>query len=232
MDEEIELRQYWEMLQKRWIIVVVLPLIAALTSGIISHFVIKPVYQASTTLIVGKKASEEGQAAVQMLDNSVLLANQQLAKTYAAIAQSRTVEQSVIDDLDLAMTVAELNELITINPVKTTEILEIQVTNTNPDLATAIANSMASEFSKAVIEIKKVDSVSIVDTAVVPDKPVKPNKELNILIAVVVGLMASMGLVFLLEYMDNTIKTSGDVENVLGIPVLGVIPNYEAGKQG
>lgn len=66
----------------------------------------------------------------------------------------------------------------------------------------------------------------------VPDKPVKPNKELNILIAVVVGLMASMGLVFLLEYMDNTIKTSGDVENVLGIPVLGVIPNYEAGKQG
>ncbi|KGK91249.1 lipopolysaccharide biosynthesis protein [Desulfosporosinus sp. HMP52] len=232
MEEEIELRQYWEMLQKRWIIVVVLPLIAALTSGIISYFVIKPVYQASTTLIVGKKASEEGQAAVQMLDNSVLLANQQLAKTYAAIAQSRTVEQSVIEDLDLPMTVGELDKLITITPVKTTEILEIKVTNNNPELATAIANSMASEFSKSVIAIKKVDSVSIVDTAVIPDKPVKPNKMLNILIAFVVGLMASVGLVFMVEYLDNTIKTSNDVENVLGIPVLGVIPNYEAGKQG
>jgi len=232
MEEEIELRQYWEMLKKRWVIVVVLPLIAALTSGIISFFVIKPVYQASTTLIVGKKASESGQAAVQMLDNSVLQANLQLAKTYAAIAQSRTVEQNVIEDLDLELTVEQLNGMISINPVKTTEILEIQVNNTNPDLAASIANSMAEEFSKAVIEIKKVDSVSIVDSAVTPTNPVKPNKKLNVLIAFVVGLMASVGLVFLLEYFDNTIKTSNDVENLLGIPVLGVIPNYEVGKQG
>jgi len=232
MEEEIELRQYWEVLRKRWIIVVVLPLIAALTSGVVSFFILKPVYQASTTLIVGKKAAESGQAAVQMLDNSVLQANLQLAKTYAAIAQSRTVEQNVINDLDLKLTVAELDSSITINPVKTTEILEIQVQNTDPELAASIANSMANEFSKAVIEIKKVDSVSIVDTAVTPTHPVKPNKQLNVLIALVVGLMASVGVVFLLEYMDNTVKTSEDVEKLLGIPVLGVIPNYEAGKQG
>ncbi|ODA40170.1 Wzz/FepE/Etk N-terminal domain-containing protein [Desulfosporosinus sp. BG] len=232
MEEEIELRQYWDMLRKRWMIVVVLPLIAALTSGIISFYIIKPVYQASTTLIVGKKAAEEGQAANQMLDNSVLLANQQLAKTYATIAQSRTVEQSVLNDLNLSLTVEELDKLISINPVKTTEILEIQVSNTDPKLAASIANTMAQEFSKAVIEIKKVDSVSIVDTAVTPDKPVKPNKTLNILIAFVVGLMAAVGLAFLLEYLDNTVKTSEDVEKLLGIPVLGVIPNYQIGKQG
>ncbi|MHB8073136.1 YveK family protein [Desulfosporosinus fructosivorans] len=232
MEEEIELRQYWEVLRKRWIIVVILPLIAALTSGIISFYVIKPVYQASTTLIVGKKAAESGQAAVQMLDNSVLQANLQLAKTYATIAQSRTVEQNVIEDLDLSLTVGALDSMISINPVKTTEILEIQVLNIDPVLAASIANSMAQEFSKAVIEIKKVDSVSIVDSAVTPDKPVKPNKTLNVLIAFVVGLMASVGVVFLLEYIDNTIKTSDDVEKLLGIPVLGVIPHYEIGKQG
>ncbi len=232
MEEEIELREYWEVLRKRWLIVIIIPLIAALTSGIISFFVMKPVFQASTTMIVGKKASESGLAAVQMLDNSVLQANLQLAKTYATIAQSRTVEQNVIKDLDLALTVGQLDSMISINPVKTTEILEIQVQNTNPELAADIANSMAHEFSKAVIEIKKVDSVSIVDVAVTPDKPVKPNKKLNVMIAFVVGLMASVGLVFLLEYLDNTIKTSNDVEKLLGIPVLGVIPNYEVGKQG
>jgi len=231
MEEEIELREYWEILRKRWLIVVIIPLIAALTSGIISFFIIKPVYSASTTLIVGKKA-EVGQSAVQMLDNSVLQANLQLAKTYATIAQSRTVEKNVIKDLDLTLSVAQLDSMISINPVKTTEILEIAVLNTDPELAASIANSMAEEFSKAVIEIKKVDSVSIVDTAVTPDKPVKPNKKLNVLIAFVVGLMASVGLAFLLEYLDNTIKTSSDVEKQLGIPVLGVIPNYDAGKQG
>ena len=230
MEEEIELRQYWEVLRKRWVLVVVLPLIAALTSGIISFYIIKPVYQASTTLIVGKKAVD-GVAAAQMLDNNVLLANQQLAKTYATIAQSRTVEQNVIKALNLSMTVEELNGLITINPVKTTEILEIQVTNTDPAIATSIANTMSQEFSKAVIEIKKVDSVSIVDTAVTPTAPVKPNKMLNILIAFVVGLMASVGMVFMLEYLDKTIKTSSDVEKLLGIPVLGIIPNYQTGKQ-
>ena len=232
MEEEIELRQYWEILRKRWIIVVAIPIIAALTSGIVSFFIIKPVYQASTTLIVGKKASEAGQSAVQMLDNTVLQANLQLAKTYATIAQSRTVEQNVLKALNLPLTVQELDSLITISPVKTTEILEIQVANTDPGLATSIANTMAQEFSKAVIEIKKVDSVSIVDTAVIPTQPVKPNKTLNVLIAFVVGLMASVGLVFLLEYIDNTVKTSDDVEKLLGIPVLGVIPNYETGKQG
>lgn len=232
MEEKIELRQYWDVLRKRWKIVVVLPLIAALTSGVISFLVMKPVYQASVTLIVGKKALESGQAAVQMLDNSVLLANQQLAKTYATITQSRTVEQNVINDLNLPLTVEGLDSLIAVNPVKTTEILEIQVTNTNPELAASIANTMAQEFSKAVIEIKKVDSVSIMDTAVIPNKPIKPKKTLNVLIAFVVGLMASVGVVFLLENMDNTVKTLSDVEKFLGIPVLGIIPDYEMGKQG
>lgn len=227
MEEKIDLRQYWGVLRKRWIIVVALPLIAALTSGVISFFVIKPVYQASTTLIVGKKAAESGQEAVKMLDNNVLQANQQLAKTYALIAQSRTVEEKVIEELDLELTVEGLDRLISINQVKTTEILEIRVSNTNSELAASIANTMAQEFSKAVIEIKKVDSVSIVDTAVIPDKPIKPNKLLNILIAFVAGLMVSLGLVFLLEYMDNTVKTSSDVEKLLGIPVLGIIPDYE-----
>lgn len=230
MEEKIELRQYWNVLRKRWIIMMALPLIAALTSGVISFFVIKPVFQASTTLIVGKKAAEPGQAAAQILDNSVLLANQQLAKTYASIAQSRTVEQNVIKDLNLPLTVEGLDSMISIKPIKTTEILEIQVTNTDSELAASIANTMAQEFSKAVIEIKKVDSVSIVDAAVIPDKPIKPNKTLNVLIAFVAGFMASVGLVFLLEYLDNTVKTSNDVENLLGIPVLGIIPNYELGK--
>ncbi len=227
MEQELDLRQYWDILRKRWLIVVALPLVAALTSGLISFLILKPVYQASTTLIVGKKASESIQAAGQILDYNVLQANLQLAKTYGTIAQSRTVEQNVLEELKLPLTVAGLDSLISINPVKNTEILEIQVNNQNPELAALIANTMAQEFSKAVIEIKKVDSVSIVDKAVAPTSPIKPNKRLNVMIAFVVGLMASVGLVFLLEYLDNTVKTTHDVEDLLGIPVLGLIPHYE-----
>lgn len=227
MEEELDLLQYWEVLRKRWFLIVAIPVIAALTSGIVSFFVLKPVYEAATTLIVGKKASDSNQPAGQLLDYNVLLANQQLAKTYGTIAKSRTVEENVIKSLGLALTFDKLDQNVTVDAVKNTEVLEIKVADTSPELAAKIANSMAREFSNAIIDIKKVDSVSVVDKAVAPDKPVKPKKTLNVLIAFVVGLMASIGLAFLLEYLDNTFKSSSDVEKILGLPVLGVIPSYD-----
>lgn len=230
MEQELDLIQYWEVLKKRWKIILILPLIAALTSGIVSFLILKPVYEASTTIIVGKKASDTSQNN-QLLDYNVLLANQQLAKTYATIAKSRTVEENVIKDLGLSTTYEELDQNIVVDSVKNTEVLEIKVTNTDPELAAQIANSTAAQFSRAVIAIKKVDSVSVVDSAVAPSNPIKPKKLLNILIALVVGMMTSVGLAFLLEYLDNTIKDSHDVEQVLGLPVLGIIPNYELDEQ-
>lgn len=227
MEQEIDLRQVWGIVKKRWLIIVAIPIIAALTSGIVSIFVLKPVYQASTTLIVGKKAGEEGVQAVQTLDYNTIQGNVRLAKTYGEIAKSRTVEENVIKELNLSLTPKDLDAKITVNPIADTEVLEISVQDNDPVLAAQIANANAEKFSEAVIEIKKIDSVSIVDTAVAPSAPIKPQKSRNILIAFAAGLIASLGLAFLLEFMDNTIKTTKDVEEILGIPVLGVIPYYD-----
>ena len=227
MEQEIDLLQLWEILKKRWVIVIVIPLIAALTSGVISFFVLKPVYQASTTLIVGKKAADDtAQQAGALLDYNVLMANKQLAKTYGAIAKSRTVEQKVIDKLKIPLTTEELDEKIKVDPVQDTEVLQIAVQDYDPGLAAKIANATAEEFSEMVIDVKKVDSVSIIDKAVPPAHPVKPNKKLNVLIAFAVGLIAAVGLAFLLELLDNTVKDENDVEELLGLPVLGIIPLY------
>ncbi|MGE4274383.1 MAG: YveK family protein [Desulfitobacterium sp.] len=224
MEEGIDLRQYLKILRKRWKIVLALPLIAAIISGAISFYVLIPVYQASTTLIVGEKTTGMMQDEGRNIDYDVLLANQQLTKTYSAIAQSRTVKQNALTELNLPLGVEELGTMISVKPVPNTEILEIQVKHSSPELAASIANTVAREFSKTVIEIKKVDSVSIVDRAVIPERPIAPRKSLNVLIAFVVGLMASLGLALLLEAMDNTIMSTEDVEKFLGIPVLGSIP--------
>lgn len=228
MEEELDLLQIWEALKKRWLIIVAIPLIAALTSGIVSFYIIKPIYQASTTLIVGKKASNDlAQQAGQLLEYNVLMANKQLAKTYETIAKSRTVEADVIDQLDLALTPEQLNEKVTVSSVKDTEVLAISVEDQDPALAAEIANTMAQKFSDSVIEIKKVDSVSIVDKAYAPANPIKPKKTQNVLIAFMVGLMAAIGLALLLEFLDKTVKTTKDIEDTLGLPVLGVIPHYD-----
>lgn len=230
MEQEMDLIQFFEVIKRRWAIVLVLPLIAALASGIISFYVLKPIYQSSTTLIVGKKASDNGLPAGQLIDYNVLLANQQLAKTYGMIAKSRTVEENVIQELKLPFKPEELDQMVSVNPVKDTEVLEIKVQDQNPYLAAQIANTMAQKFSSSVIEIKKVDSVSIVDKAVPPDQPIKPKKVINVFIAFLGGIITAVGLSFLLEYLDNSIKTTQDVEEVLGLPVMGVIPHCKINK--
>ena len=80
-----------------------------------------------------------------------------------------------------------------------------------------------------------VDNVAILAEATISDNPtpIKPQPILNMLIGLVVGLMVGVGLAFLLEYMDNTIKTEQDIENLFNVPVLGVIPivSNKTGKQ-
>jgi len=219
--EQNELRQLWNMLRKRWIIVLSLPLIAALTIGVMSAYVITPVYQASTTLIVERKDSQTvvdpALAAAQVLVNNSVL--QQHIKNNIEIAKSRTVEKNVLKELNSSLTVEDLDKLITVTQVKATDLLSIDVTNTDPALAASIANSTAQQFSKAVTQ----DNLKIVDAADVPIYPVTPKKSQNVFFAFLVGLIASLSLVFVQEYLDNSIKTSSDVKTSLGIPCLGLI---------
>lgn len=236
MEEEIDLRECLKIIDKRWKLIIILPLIAAITSGLVSFYCIRPVFQTSTTMIIGKKTPDQGQTIGQIISLDVLLANQQLNKTYETIAKSQTVEQNVINDLHLPLTIGELNNLISVTPVQDTEIMKISAVSTNPEMAALIANTVAEEFSKTVINVGKVDTVSIVDKALTPVSPIRPNKILNILIAFIVGLVVSVVLAFLLDYLkenvDTTSKKASDLEKLLGMPVLGIIPNYQIGKHG
>ena len=229
MEQEIDLKQIWGIIKKRWLFLIALPLLAALISGGISFYVLEPVYQSSTTLIVGKKAIDFEEQST-LLEKNVLAANRQLAETYSEIAKSRTVREQVIAELDLGLSAEQLNSKIIVSQVKDTEILEIAVTDTEPELAAKIANITAQKFNAAVIDIIKVDSVSIVDKAVASTTPIKPNKIKNILFAFIAGLIVSFGLSLFLEYLDDTFSNSKEVEQILGLPVLGVILDYKYDK--
>ena len=86
-------------------------------------------------------------------------------------------------------------------------------------------NLQYSSFDKKVKTVFPTGgNIQTMDKALVPQNPVSPNKKLNIAIALFLGLMVSVGIVFLLEYLDNTIKTENDVEKYLHLPILGIIP--------
>ena len=97
-------------------------------------------------------------------------------------------------------------------------------------MAAKIANTTAEIFKEEIVDIMNVDNVSILAKATVSDNasPIKPQPLLNIAIAMVIGLMIGVGISFLMEYLDNTIKTEQDIERILDLPVIGVIGVIEA----
>ena len=223
MEETIDLREYFGIIKKRSKIIVAITLIAMAVSGIVSFFVLSPVYEANTTLIVNKNESNESQT----MTGDDLNVTQKLAVTYGEIIKSRTVLNEVIKDLKLDMEYGELSGSINVSAVNNTQIISITVQDTNPKKAMDIANAIPKIFTEEAKRITKANGVEVIDTAVLPQSPVKPNKVMNVAIATVLGLMIGLFVVFLLEYMDTKIKKPEDIEKHLGLPILGVVPKED-----
>lgn len=219
MEETISIKDIFKTLKKRWKLIMLLTLIAALISGTISYFLLTPVYQSSTQILVNQKQSEN------QLDSTQIRSNIDMINTYSVIIKSPAILEKVIDELELVQSVEQLSEKITINSQENSQVFSLTVQDINPSQAVEIANTVSETFQKEIQDIMNVDNVSVLAKAEIKENPtpVKPNPILNIAIAVVVGLMAGVGLAFLLEYMDNTIKDEDDIERLLELPILGSI---------
>jgi len=222
--EEISIKEVLFILKKRMKLILSLFLVAILLSGIISVFVLDKVYQANTTLMVGRPKDYVSDANIQYNE---LLLNQKLVSTYGELIKTRAVAEEVIDNLNLDLSYEQYKAKVNVSLVKDTELIQIIVKDTDPSVARVIADETANVFMDKVQEIMKVDNVHVIDKAEIPTKPVSPNITLNIAIAAVLGLMIGVFLSFLLEFLDNTIKTPEDVEKYLNLPVLGSIPKVE-----
>jgi capsular polysaccharide biosynthesis protein len=223
MDREVELdlRELIYMIRRRLWFIILTVVLAVGSSGAISLFVLEPIYKASTTIMVGKPADyiEGNQLQIQDLN-----LNQRLARTYGEIVKSRRVSEDVISQLKLNLTPQQLKNKTSVDLVKDTEFITISVTDTDPELAAVIANKVAEVFRDRVMDIMKVDNVQVLDDAIVPTSHIKPKPKLNMAIAGALGMTVSIFVVFLLEYLDNTIKTPMDIERYLGLNVIGTIP--------
>ncbi|MDQ0883003.1 YveK family protein [Peribacillus sp. V2I11] len=226
MEETISIKDIFKTLKKRWKLIMLLTLIAALISGSISYFLLTPVYQSSTQILVNQKQSEN------QLDSTQIRSNIDMINTYSVIIKSPAILEKVIDELELDQSVDQLSQKITINSQENSQVFSLTVQDRNPAKAVEIANTVSSIFQKEIKDIMKVDNVSILAKAEIKENPtpVKPNPLLNIAIAVVVGLMAGIGLAFLLEYLDNTIKDEDDIERLLDLPLLGSIQKISQHK--
>ncbi|PAD81686.1 capsular biosynthesis protein [Niallia circulans] len=233
MEETISLKELFDTLKKRVSLIVSITLVAMIVSAVVSYFIITPEYKSSTQILVNQAKDDQS-----VYNYNEVQTNVQLINTYSVILKSAAILNNVKKELDLDMTVSQLNSKITVESAQNSQIMTVSVTDDDPAIALQIANTTAEVFEKEIKKLMKVDNVSILPLADDQENqsPISPNPTLNIAVAAVVGLLIGVGLAFLLEYFDNTVKTEQDIENILALPVLGTITkideSFEAKQRG
>ena len=152
------------------------------------------------------------------LDITQLSSNVDLINTYSVIIKSPVILEKVIEKLNLKQSTEELNQKITVSSEENSQVFSLTVEDNNAARAVEIANEVSETFQKEIQGIMNVDNVNILAKAELKENPtpVKPNPIINMAIATILGFMAGVGLVFLLEYLDNTLKDAHEVEAYLG----------------
>lgn len=221
---EIDLREIFDIIKNRFWIIALVVLLTTITASVVSFFFLDKVYEASTKMVIAKGPETD-------FDINDLRLNQSLVGTYEVIASSHTTSERVIRNLNLNMSHSAFANSVQVTSVRNTEVIEIKVQNTNPQLAAKIADELSMVFSERIAtEYPHMPSVKLLDYALVPSNPIKPRPNLNIAIAFVLGGMLGLGIIFLLEYLDNTFKGPDDVERKLKMPILGAVPMMDGNE--
>ncbi|MFC0560834.1 YveK family protein [Halalkalibacter alkalisediminis] len=223
MEETISLKDIFLTLKRRMKLLIMIPVFAVLISALVSYYVLTPIYQSSTQILVNQASND------QAFSQTDIRTNIELINTYNVIIKSPIILEKVIEQANLNETFTSLNNKVTVGSQNNSQVVNITVQHEQPSTAAHIANTIATVFQREIVSIMKVDNVSILSPAQVSDapSPIKPNPTLNMAIAFVVGLMTAVGLAFLLEYLDTTMKTEKDIEEVLDLPILGVIATFD-----
>jgi len=220
MEETISLQELVKTLKKRLVLIITAIILAVTIAGVVSYLFLTPTYQASTQILVNQEKSEQ-----QQFNSQAIQTDLQLINTYNVIITSPAILSKVIENLDLDTTPAGLKTKITVNSAQNSQVLDISVQDPEAYVAVDIANTTAAVFQEEIKKLMNVDNVNILSPAVLAENPspIKPDPVLNMAIAAVIGLMLGVGIAFLLEYLDTTVKTEQDVEELLGLPILGLI---------
>ena len=225
MEDVIDLKELYQAVKRKSWLIALLVTIAVTASGIINYFVIEPVYQAELTFMVNFNKDKDEKTTKEDIEYG-----ENLVEKYKPIIKSRKVSSQIKKSLGLDMTQEEISNSIEITSISG-PVLSVKVNNTNPTIAKDIANEVPDIFAKELKRIAKVNGLEVIDDAITPTSPIKPNKKMNIAISAVLAVMVGVFIIFLMEALDNKIKKVEDIEKCIGIPVLGTIYEYEVNNK-
>ena len=220
---EIDVFAMLKTLWKRKFSIVLVALVFAIAAFGYSAFLAKKEYQSTSRIYVVSRQNQDNNA----LTNSDLQAGSYLVKDYREIILSQNVLSQAIEELKLDMTPAELSKKISVSVPTDTRILSITAKDGNPKEAARIANGLRNVAAEKIIAVTKVSDVTTLDEAEVPQSPSSPNIRRNVLLGFIAGAGLMVVLMVVVEVLDDRVKRPEDVEELMCLTLLGIVPDIK-----
>ncbi len=223
----MDIRQIALTIWKRAWIIVLITVVSCVATGLCSYYLLQPVYQASTKLIVSTATVEEGVPQLTWADVNL---NIQLIATYKELIKTSSIMEEVLrQHPQIDLTVDELVTMVNVDSVNQTQVMTVVVEDTSYERAALIVNSVSEVFQSKVIEVLNVDNVTILNVANSDGVayPIWPSPVMNIAISFILSIILGVGIAFLIEHLDDSIKNEDDVEKYAGLTTLAVIHRVE-----
>ena len=220
---EIDVFQLVKVLWKRKFLIALVALVAGVTAFAYSSFVIKPQYASTTRIYVVNR----NQADKPGLTNQDLQAGSYLVKDYREIILSQDVLEKVVANQNLTIDAKTLGKKVSVTVPADTRIVSISVRDGKPEEASRIANALREVAAQKIISVTRVSDVTTLEEARPATSPSSPNIRRNTMMATIAGVGIVIVIVLLVELLDDRVKRPEDIEEVMHLSLLGVIPNLE-----
>lgn len=192
---------------------------------LVLSLLVTPTFESRVTFYVYNNSGGASQSG--SIDKSDLQAAESLATTYSKILESNSVLNAVLSDLNSALTRKELAQMVDVAVVTNTQLLEVVITSTDANFACNVAESFASVTPAEIVRITKAGGVEVVDHPEVATEQASPRTAFDTAIAVVVGVIIAAVIIILKTLSDTTIYLPEDIEKLVGVAVIGQIPEIE-----
>ena len=223
--EEIDIIEFLKYYWSKILIVGLCMIIGLIISLIFTYSIQVPMYLSETSLVLTNSEN----ASSSITANDITL-NKNLISTYRQIVKSRRILEQVIKNLHLNLDYETLNKEVEVTSISDTEIIVISVYDKSNGLAKRLADEIALVFKQEIVDIYNIENVSIIDNALLSEKPYNVHTLKQIIIGIVLGFILGSGAIIFIYFIDDTIKKDEDIEKKLGLTVLGSIPTYKKKK--
>lgn len=223
---EIDLGLLFRAIWAKIWLVIIAGAICGILAYMVSNFVMDKVYVSKAQLYVINRQNEGS------MTYTDLQASTQIVKDYKVLIISRPVVEQVISNLALDMSVEDFIENVTVEIASDSRVLSVSVTNNDPYLAKQIVDNLADVSAIRICNVMQIDDVNIIEYGNVPEKPSEPNVKMITLLGAFAGIFMVCAIVVVKALLDDSIKTSEDVERYLGLSTLALIPITEEEYDG